>query len=93
MPRKFATQQIITLAVAFVAGGALTALLFLSQPAAAEQDNCRMQDMTFNATSDQLGGPEVKIMYHIPMCMTMRGYTVGHVEKAYDRAVEVTYRK
>ena len=78
--------------VAFAAGCALTASLFLTAPAMAE-DDCRRDGMTFNSTSSPLGATEMTIKYELPRCLLVRGYKIVNATVIPDNWVEINYRK
>lgn len=79
--------------VAFAAGCAITASLFLTQPAQAEDADCRQADMPFNSVSDTLGGKDLAIKYKIPMCLMQRGYKIVAVDVESDQRIQVHYHK
>ncbi len=89
---KTKAKTLALVIAAFVAGCALTASVFMTRPAMAE-DDCRQADMTFNSTTSTLGAAEMAIKYELPRCLLVRGYKIVNATVIPDNWVEINYRK
>lgn len=93
MSVKPSTKNLMLMAAAFVAGGLLTASLFLTRTAGAEEPDCLQADMTFNTHYGQVGDSPLTVRYQMPYCLLKRGYRVDSLEIANFNTISVVYKK